>query len=207
MPAALLVLPALAALAAARASDPGEAAERFRAAFPEARLLAGRQGGLEHASGFADRAGTAGEVGARRFLSIHGAAFGVQDAGAGLQLLRTVGTPGGPGAVVFRRMVDGLPVFGGEVAVGLSPDGAVSMVNGSPAPAVLRGGTFRASPAAARAAALREGEAIAGAVEAGWLEFGGRLLPAYRLRTVTSAPLGVRTWSGFPETGFSSGTC
>lgn len=191
MPAALLGLTALAVLAAARESDPGEAVGRFRAAFPRARLVAGRHGGLEHASGFADRTRAGGEAGARRFLSIHGAAFGVQDAGAGLELLRTVGAPGGPSAVVFRRLVDGLPVFGGEVAVGLSPDGAVSMVNGSPAPTLVPGGTFRASPAAARAAALREGETLAAPVEAGWLEFGGRLLPAYRLRTVAGAPPGV----------------
>jgi hypothetical protein len=191
MPVALLALGALAALAAARESDPGEALQRFRAAFPRARLVAGRHGGLEHASGFADRSGGGGEEGARRFLAIHGSAFGVQDARVGLELLRTVGTPGGPGAVVFRRVVDGLPVFGGEVAVGLAPDGAVSMVNGSPAPALRRGGTFRASPAAARAAALSEGETLAGPVEAGWLEFGSRLLPAYRLRTVAAAPPGV----------------
>src|SRR5512143_3375346 len=110
------------ALAAAAASslsrgDLAAAAASFARAHPGARLLPAAHGGLEHASGFAaPRLAAGDEENARAFLASEGRSFGVAGA-ADLRRVRVFGAPGADGSAVFERMVNDLPVFGGNVAV------------------------------------------------------------------------------------------
>ena len=177
------MLPLVLALALS-APGPSSAAEataaRLLAARPGATALRAANGGLAHLSGFVEprRSGGA-EENARRFLSENAAAFGADD----LETIRVDSAPGAPGSAVFRRRVSGLPVFGGEIAVGWRADGAITLVNGSRALATEPTGTHQISSAAATSAALAAAPFEAGEVSAepGWIEYGGKLLPVVRV--------------------------
>jgi hypothetical protein len=193
----MLTLAAALALATAPL-DPAaldRAAVRLEQEQPQARTLPARHGGLQHASGLAVRLLAGGEAGARAFLQERGAPFGVGP-GVELERVRVHDAPGADGAAVFRRRVEGLPVFGGELAVGWRGDGAVTLVNGSPALATRRAGAFAIDAAQARAAALRGlpgtplGEPRA---EAGLLERGGWLWPAWKVVHATDQLAGHGT--------------
>lgn len=185
----MLTLAAALALAAAPLDPAGldGAAARLVQEQPEARAVPARHGGLQHVSGLALRLSGTGEAGARAFLLEHGAPFGV-GSGVELETVRVHDAPGADGAAVFRRRLDGLPVFGGEVAVGWRADGAVTLVNGSRALATRRAGDFAIGAAQARLAALAglpgrpRGEARA---EPGLLERGGLLRPAWKITHAT----------------------
>ena len=177
---------ALALSLALSIAPPADAAARLVAARPGATALRATHGGLAHLSGFAEPPlGAAGEASARRFLARHGAAFGAGSAAdpAALETLRTWSAPAAGGGAVFRRRAEGLPIFGGEVAVGWRGDGAITVVNGSPQlatePAARHGIDARAAVEAAHQASLAAADPAA--AEAGWVEYGGKLHPVFRV--------------------------
>jgi hypothetical protein len=170
--------------------DLDSAASTFAAAHSGSRLVRAASGGLEHASGFAaPRLAAGDEENARAFLVSEGRSFGVVDA-ADLRRVRLSGAPGADGSAVFQRMVDGLPVFGGQVAVGWRPDGAITVVNGARVLAAEPRGAFRAVAETARAAALAAAPGTPGesSVEQGWLQYEGALHPAFRVQHAALQP-------------------
>jgi MYXO-CTERM domain-containing protein len=191
----LTPLPPLLALLVAAPLSRGDlevAAAEFATAHPGARLVRAAAGGLEHASGLAvPRAAAGDEENARAFLAREGRAFGV-GAATDLEPRRVWTIPGRGGTAVFRRVYRGLPVFGGEVAVGWRAGGVITVVNGSRALAVGPGREFRVDADGARAAALVgvPGTVEETTIEQGWLQYGGALWPAYRVLVTARAPLG-----------------
>jgi hypothetical protein len=183
------------ALAVSSAALPREAVESAADAFAQrhatARTLRAPSGRLRHASGFfVPRVLADDEANARRFLAREGRAFGVAS-DAELETRRVNASPGADGFAVFRKTVDGLPVFGGEIAVGWRRDGAITLVNASPWAGLPAHGAFAVDAEAARRAALA---AVAGApgsssVERGWLARDGALLPAFRVLHDTFDPV------------------
>ncbi len=167
------------------AADP---AARFAERFPGAVRLSDRGGTLRHASGFraTPRAARA-DLAARAFLSEHGAAFGISP-GHELVVERTI-APGTVGAVLFQRRVQGLPVLGGAVAVGVGADGGIFAVNADPVPASRRGGFRLDAAAAARLAraAVAQPRGTLAAETRGWAPAEGVLRPAYRFDLVDLA--------------------
>ena len=75
-------------------------------------------------------AGQAPESAARSFLAGYGSLFGLTDQGAQLQLSGVQTDELGMQHVRFSQTQDGLPVFGADLIVHLTKDGAVSSVNG-----------------------------------------------------------------------------
>ena len=75
-------------------------------------------------------AGQAPEAAARSFLAGYGSLFGLTDQGAQLQLSGVQTDELGMQHVRFSQTQDGLPVFGADLIVHLTKDGAVSSVNG-----------------------------------------------------------------------------
>ncbi|MFL5272270.1 MAG: hypothetical protein ACJ79E_09450 [Anaeromyxobacteraceae bacterium] len=167
------------------------AADGFASRHASARVLRSGGGGLRHASGFAaPRLLADDDANARRFLAREGRAFGVAS-DAELETLRVHAPPGGDGVAVYRQTLDGLPVFGGRVAVAWRKDGAITLVNASPWAGLPAQGAFAVDEEAARRAALG---AVAGApgtssVERGWLARDGALVPAFRVLHDTAAPV------------------
>jgi len=184
VPSALLGL-ALAALPLDRTALDA-AADRLALELPGARALPAEHGGLRHLSAVAARPGAGGAGGARAFLETYGGSFGVATV-AELELLRADEVPGADGVALFRRRALGLPVFLGEIAVGWRADGAVTVVNGSPALATRPATEFTISDTEARAAALfgLPGATAEARAEPGWLEHGGALHPAWRVEHAT----------------------
>ncbi len=171
--------------------DLDAAASTFAAAHPGAALVRAAAGGLEHASGLAaPRLATGDEENARAFLAAEGRAFGVTGA-LDLRTVRVLGAPGAGGSAVFQRMVDGLPVFGGQVAVGWRADGAITVVNGARVLAAEPRGAFRVAGEAALATALERAPGVPGeaSVEQGWLQYEGALYPAFRIEHGAVHPL------------------
>ncbi|HET9596270.1 MAG TPA: hypothetical protein VFP65_11850, partial [Anaeromyxobacteraceae bacterium] len=177
-----------AALAAAH-----PAAQRFLAQHPASARLASPDGAhLVHASGFLAETGAATPEGAARtFLALHGTAFGVGER----EVLAVVGAPakGRTGAVRVTRSLDGLPVVGGDLTLGVDAGARVFVVNASAAgPA---SGRHLLGPDAARAYALTSvpggfrGEGPA-RVTAGWSSVPGGLRAAYRVDFVAAEPPG-----------------
>src|SRR5256885_1577157 len=126
----------IAFLALVLSAPPAAALEDLRAAeielgraFPAAERIAARHGGIEHLSRIAVprlAKGISDEENARRFLAAHGRAFGIADADAGagaLELVELTSLPGRDGSARFRRLLNGFPVFGGDVVVGWRADG------------------------------------------------------------------------------------
>ena len=165
----------------------------FGAAFPAASVIRSPSGGrLTSASAFeAPGLGATPEEAARAFLARHGAAFGVTRRH---QLaLRSATAPGTPGAVRFERRIGGMPLFGGDVVVGVDGKGAVILVNATDVPARVTGRRRISGKAAVRAASaaihgiVLEGPARA---ERGWRAFGGVVRPVWRVDLAAKAPAG-----------------
>ena len=96
----------------------------FKAAFPAASVSESRAGGrLTGASGFeAPSPGETPEAAARAFLKKYGAAFGIDPRQE--LVVRTSLAAGQVGPVRFERRIDGLPLFDGDVVVGIDAKGA-----------------------------------------------------------------------------------
>lgn len=168
--------------------------ERFARAFPASERIAARDGArLLHASGFLAAPAAAGPVeAARAFLASEGAAFGVTPAQA--LVLRGAPLAGRPAAVRFERRVGGLPVFGGDLVVGVDGRNRVFAVNAADVPAAASGG-HAIGEATAREAALASfpgGARGAGpaAVTAGWRRLLTGLRAVYRVDFVAAQPPG-----------------
>src|SRR5689334_17314881 len=138
------MLPLVLSLALAAPSPAAEAAaSRLLAARPRATAVRAEGGGIAHLSGLREpRLAPGDEENARRFLAANATAFGAGD----LETVRIHSAPGAPGSAVFRRRVGGLPVFGGEIAVGWDASGAITVVNGSSTLATEPAGAHRIAP-------------------------------------------------------------
>jgi Zn-dependent metalloprotease len=148
---------------------------------------------LLHASGFRVATGARlPEEAARTFLAADGAAFGV----AADQELVLVSSPlqGEVGAVRFRRSVGGLPVFGGDLVVGVDGTGSVFLVNTSAAGPGTAGHHLFSDGEAARLAAASFQGGLRGdgpaTVTRGWRQVEGTLRAVYRVDVVASEPRG-----------------
>jgi hypothetical protein len=179
-------LPVSLALTLALAPPPADvrsAASRLVAERPAATALRAEHGGLSHLSAIAEpRRAAADEENARHALARVGAALGVHDP-ASLETVRVLSSAASGGVAVFRRTAGGLPIFGGEVAVGWRADGAVTSVNGSRALATEPRGSHPVGAHVAVDVALAAAGGPPGevAAEPGWLEFGGALVPVHRV--------------------------
>ena len=166
------------------------ALDRFASEFPASRRIAasgGRQ--LVHASGFlaAPGAGDPADA-ARAFLAAHGAAFGVTPRQA---LIATAGPGAGEiGAVRFERVIDGLPVFGGDLVVGVDERGRPFVVNGAAVPADVSGRHSLGASAAERAAIASFAGAGPAAVAAGWRALAATTRAVYRVDFIAADPPG-----------------
>ncbi len=166
---------------------------RFDAAFPGATTVEAPAGGrLTSASGFAARGlGDGAEAPARTFLRRYGAAFGVSRR----QQLVAVSAPaaGRPGAVRFTRLIDGSPIFDGDVVVGIDAAGAVVLVNAADVPPRVAGRVRLSRREAIRAAAkaMPDVEFADGArAKRGWLAAGEVARPVWRVDAVGLRPPG-----------------
>lgn len=124
----------------------------FRAAFPAASAISSSGGDrLTHASGFeAAGLGDTPEAAARAFLARYGAAFGVTPRQA--LVARATPSPGQLGPVRFERRIDGLPLFDGDLVVGVDTRNVVIQVNASDVPAKVKGRARVSREAAIRVA-------------------------------------------------------
>jgi len=192
------LLPTLLLAAFTSASAPtgsprlARSAHLFTQSFPAARTIPARFGGLEVASGLAaPRAAADDEENARRFLAAQGEPFGAGP-GADLETVRVLGAPGQGGSALFRRRVNGLPVFGGEIGVSWRPDGAITAVSGSQALATEPAESFAVDAPQAQLAALDDLGPSVGAASAaqGWFEHQGQLFPAWRITAETALSRG-----------------
>jgi Zn-dependent metalloprotease len=162
-------------------------AASFAADYPQAATSKGAGGLLTHASGFEARGvGDTPQAAAAAFLKQYGDDFGL---GA-----RQVLVPrGGSTAVRFERQIDGMPVFGGDLVVGIGAGNSVILVNGSAVPAEAAG-TFRLSRKAAVGKALKALSGTPGSDEPravkGWKPNGETIRPAWRVDVTTSNPDG-----------------
>jgi Zn-dependent metalloprotease len=180
-------------------------AQHFADAHPASSTIRSEDGRLlVHASGFlAANPGRTPESSARNFLSTHGGAFGVR---ATQELvLRQAPAPGLVGAVRFERTVAGLPVFGGDVVVGVDAQSRVFLVNTREV-AQTPSGRHALGEAAAVGSVLSSlpGEArgaLPVAVAAGWRSVPGLLRAVYRVDLIVEQPSG--SWRIFvdAETG------
>lgn len=164
----------------------------FRQDFPAARIVEAPGGGVTHASGF-EAAGLGGtpEAAARAFLARYGAAFGVT---VDQELVtRSVPAGGRPGAVRFERRIDGLPLFDGDVAVGVGAENAVVLVNVAAAPTGRRGRhalSREAAVEAAKGAIPGLETADAPRAERGWKAAGEVIRPVWRVDLAADRPPG-----------------
>lgn len=157
-------------------------AASFAADFPQAATTAGAHGRLTHASGFeATGLGETPQAAATAFLSRYGEAFGISPQ------QQLVFHDGGT-AVRVERQVDGLPVFGGDLVVGIGKGNSIILVNGADVPPD-RSGTFRSSGKAAARKALKAIKGTAGGDEPrtarGWKARGESLRPVWRVDLTT----------------------
>ncbi len=169
-------------------------AQEFTRQYPASQALSAPGGErLVHASGFAFATGTTRpEDAAAAFLALHGPAFGVTPR----QALVVKGAPpaGRTGAVRLGRTVGGLPVFGGDLILGVDAQGQIFLVNAADVPPVLSGrhALGEAVASAAALSAFRGGVAGPGrpAVAAGWRAVGAALRAVYRVEFTAEVPPG-----------------
>ena len=159
------------------------------------RILSADGQRLTHASGFLADMGPAAqrpEDAAVAFLDVHGAAFGVTPRQA--LVMRGAPVQGQVGAVRFGRTIDGLPVFGGDLVVGVDAQSRVFVVNGADVPPAVSG-RHALGEAKARAAALASfARPVRGAgpamVTAGWRALGRTLRAVYQVIFIARDPPG-----------------
>jgi bacillolysin len=176
----------------------------FKADFPAAETAEPASGGrLTHASGFQARGlGETAEAAARAFLGRYGTAFGVGPR----QVLVLDGVPaaGQPGAVRFTRTIDGLPLFGGDVVVGVDAERSVMLVNVGDVPAETTGRariSQKSAVKSAKAAIPGLKTADTPRAEKGWRSDGKVVRPAWRVDFTATKPPG--DWRSYvdAETG------
>ncbi len=168
--------------------------EGFVRDHPQSERLATRDGArLLHASGFvADFGAREPVVAARAFLAAQGVAFGVVPAHE--LVLRGAPAAGNVGAVRFERRIGGLPVFGGDLVVGVDGRNRVFVVNTADVPPGVSG-SHAIGESGARAAAFavfpggarRAGPA---SVTAGWRRLVAGLRAVYRVDFAAAEPPG-----------------
>ncbi len=166
---------------------------QFREAYPAARVVESPGGGrLTQASGFiAAGLGRTPEAAARAFLARHGAAFGLT--ARQKLVVRTAPAVGQAGPVRFERRIDRLPLFDGDVVVGVDLANAVILVNVADVPAKVTGRARISRRAAIRAAkAAVPGLEGAGAprAERGWKAAGRVVRPVWRVDLSAARPPG-----------------
>jgi thermolysin metallopeptidase-like protein/fungalysin/thermolysin propeptide len=182
-------------------------AQRFVDAHPASTTIRSMDGRvLVHASGFlAANPGRTPEATARSFLSTHGSAFGVADPQD--LALRQAPPPGQVGAVRFERTLAGLPVFGGDVVVGVDEKSRVFLVNAGDVAGTPSGrhalGEVAAIGSALSSLSGNPSGAVPTNVAAGWRRVLGSLRPVYRVDVIVERPSG--SWRIFVdgETGRS----
>jgi Zn-dependent metalloprotease len=169
------------------------ASAAFRSAFPGAALIESPDSGrLRSASGFSAKGlGNTPEVAARAFLAQYGAEFGIVPP---FELVTTSAPPAGqPGAVRFERRVEGLPVFDGDLAVGVDAENTIILVNTADVPPVIKG-KARLSRAAAIRAAKRAIPNLESddqpRAERGFKAFFGAVRPVWRVEFAARRPPG-----------------
>lgn len=165
----------------------------FKAAFPAASTLESPAGErLVHASGFeAPGLGDTPESAARAFLARYGAAFGVTRRQE--LVARVIPAAGQPGPVRFERRIDGLPLFDGDVIVGVDARNAVMLINGADVPSEVRGRARISRKAAVRIAkAAIPGLETADTLrtERGWRAAGRAIRPVWRIDFTVARPPG-----------------
>jgi uncharacterized protein (TIGR03382 family) len=148
---------------------------------------------LTHASGFLTATGARlPEEAARAFLDAQGPAFGVSD----LHELEPLSfpEPGDVAAVHFRRLVSGLPVFGGDVVVGVDGENRVFLVNTTEVSPVTTGSHDLADEDAVSIALGSFGYTVYGpgsvTVARGWRQFGRDLRAVYQVDFIARDPAG-----------------
>jgi len=169
-------------------------AETFLQDHPHAKSIASTDGArLVHASGFAVETGArTPEESARAFLGKYGAAFGVGER----QSLEIIGAhrAGEIGPVRFSRRIDGLPIFGGDLVVGVDASNRVFLVNAAGVAPATSGRHAIGEAAAARAALAAFPGGLRGIgparVESGWHSLGAMTRAVYRVDFVAREPAG-----------------
>jgi Peptidase propeptide and YPEB domain len=165
----------------------------FRGDFPGASVVESPAGGrLTHVSGFEARGfGDSPEAAARGFLAKYGVAFGIA---RGQELdVRSSPPKGVPGAVRFARRIGQLPLFDGDVVVGVDAASTVMLVNAADVPPVVEGRHRKSRTAAIRAArAAIPGREISGEprTQRGWRAAGRTVRPVWRVDFVAEEPPG-----------------
>ncbi len=170
----------------------------FTRQFPESVTVASVDGQrLVHASGFTHDSGARlPQDAAFGFLSLRGAAFGLTSRQS--LAVKTAPPAGQVGAVRFERSIDGLPVFGGDITLGVDGQSRVFAVNGGDVPSLVSGG-HTLGEAAARAAAVAGGtpgfeggarDAGSARVAAGWRPLKGEVRAVYRVDFISADPPG-----------------
>ncbi|MBS2024617.1 MAG: hypothetical protein JST92_19620, partial [Deltaproteobacteria bacterium] len=180
----------LALLVLAAAAHP---LDSFRHDHPASTRVEG-QGGkqLVHASGFtAQMKSRDPESAAREFIGAYAGAFGV----TGRQTLSLIhATPQGTvGPVRFQRRIDGLPVFGRDLIVGVDAQSRVFLVNGSEMGSDISGAhTLSDDAALERARSSMKGlEGVSDAtVTRGWRSLGSSVRAAYKVEFIAQKPAG-----------------
>lgn len=158
-----------------------------------ARIRSGDGQRLVHLSGFAARTGArTPDAAARSFLAAHGPAFGVT--GRHALVLRSAPAPGATGPVRFGRTIDGLPLFGGDLVLGVDASNRVFLVNAGDVAPSIAGRHAIGESAAARAALVDFPGGVRGAgpvtVAAGWHPLGAAVRAVYQVDFVASDPAG-----------------
>ncbi len=165
----------------------------FKADFPAASIIESPTGGrLTNASGFeAPGLGDTPEAAARAFLARYGPAFGIT---GGQELVsRTAPVPGQPGPVRFERRIAGLPLFDGDVVVGVDGRNAVILVNGTDVPTQVKGRariSRRTAIHSAKVGILRLETSDTPRAERGWRGAGQVIRPAWRVDFTATRPPG-----------------
>ncbi|HEY3359416.1 MAG TPA: MYXO-CTERM sorting domain-containing protein [Polyangia bacterium] len=153
-----------------------------------------------HLSGFRSAAVAGGPlVAARAFLRGHGAALGLRDAARELRHAATVAT--GVGTIVrFTQEVDGVPVYGADLAVAVDAHGRVFLVNSAVQPRPAKLATPLIADGAARAAVAARG-AVAGKARLVAVPTGAELRPCFVVYGRTLRPFGIWDYLVDAQTG------
>ncbi len=165
----------------------------FTDRYPRSSTIAASGGQrLVHASGFLFHSGAKRpEDAAAAFLDLHGAAFGVTPRQT--LVVKWAPAAGEVGAVRFERRIDGLPIFVGDLVLGVDAQSRVFVVNGADVPPAVSG-RHALGETKARSAAMSSfpGGARAGAVSSakGWRAFGSAVRAVYRVDLVSEEPVG-----------------
>jgi hypothetical protein len=165
----------------------------FRADFPAASVVEAPSGCcLTNASGFEARGlGDNPEAAARAFLARYGGAFGIT--GKQRLVLRDAPPPGQLGRVRFGREISALPVFDGDLVLGVDAANSVILVNASDVPRATSG-RFHISRKAAIRAAMKAIPGLATSdsprAQRGWKAVGRTVRPVWRVEFVAERPAG-----------------